>query len=222
MTLRLGLQTAAAVAALAVAVLLVLLGVDVVGWDGQAGRASVAFQSSPQDPGIWEPSTILPVGISERLLGADDDVAFDRGLQRYWVLRHQPTNVGSSGGAAFEASQVRTAQTELAIERLTRRSLPRSLRSRAQELAAIVLFQSTFTASSAASSPFDRTREEFSDAIRTDRANDSAKTNLERLLWLYTQVLHVTPEQLRLHPNQQSQRSPGGGSPGVTFGQGGY
>ena len=218
MSLRLGLRAAAAALAVAVAVLLALLAVDVLEWRGQAEHASVAFQSSPRDTGIWEPSTILPVWVSERLVGTEDDVAFDRGLQRFWVLRHLSTTAGSASGAAFQASQVKTAQTQLSIERLARRSLPRTLRSRAYQLAAIVLFQ--FAAPTSA--PFQRTEEEFAQAIRTDRANDTAKTNLERLLWLYSQVQHVTPEQLRLHPNQSSQRSPGGGSPGVLFGEGGY
>jgi hypothetical protein len=218
MNLRLGLQTAAAVLAVAVAVLLGLLAADVLSWRGQAERASIAFQSSPADRGIWEPSTILPTGASEWLLGADDEVTFERGLQQFWVLRHMPTNAGSSGGAAFEASQVRVAQTELSVERLTRRSMPHTFRSRAAELAAIVLFQF----STPSSQPFDRTQSEFAQAIRTDRANDSAKSNLERLLWLYSQAIHVTPEQLRLHPNQASRKAPGGGSPGVLFGEGGY
>jgi hypothetical protein len=221
-SVQLALRAAGAAVAVAVAVLLVLLAADVLHWQGQGARASVAFQQSPRDTGIWEPSTILPVGISERLLGTDDDVTFDRGLQTFWVLRHQPFNVGSSGGASFEASQARIAQTELAIERLARRSLPRTLRSRAEELAAIVLFQGTFTASSSSSSPFEPTRAEFAKAIRTDRANDTAKSNLERLLWDYSEVLHVTPEQLRLKPNSAGPKSSGGGSPGALFGEGGY
>ena len=225
MTPRLWLRAVAAVVAVAAAVLLALTATDVLRWRGQMARASVALDARSNDPRIWTPQTVLPMGLSAWLLAADDDVAFGRGLQRFRVLHNMPSNAGASSGGAFQASQVAIANTELALERLAQRPLPRKLRSRAQQLAAIALFQHLLSGTSSLSSqtaPLEQTQQALARAIRTDPTNDAAKVDLEQLFQLYSQVLHITPEELRLHPNKANARSRGGGSPGATFGGGGY
>jgi hypothetical protein len=224
-TLRLALRGIAAVVALAAAVLLVLAAVDVLQWRGQTQRASVALDLRSEDPGIWEPGTILPVGVSEWLLDTGDDVAFGRGLQSFRTLRRMPSNAGAASGGAFQASQVAIAQIELQLERLAQRPLPRTIRSRAQELSAIALFEHLITGTSSLSSqtaPLEQTQLALARAIRTDPANDAAKADLEQLFRLYAQVLHVSPEELRLHPNKTGSKSGAGGSPGTLLGGGGY
>jgi hypothetical protein len=180
--------------------------------------------SRSYDPHVWEPGTILPVGVSEWLLATGDDVAFGRGLQRFRLLRSLPANAGASSGGAFQANQVRIAETELALERLAQRPLPRKLRSRAQQLAAIALFEHLLSGSPSLTSqvaPLEQTQQALARAIRTDPANDAAKIDLEQLFQLYAQVLHINPEDLRLHPNKAGPKSRGG-SPGTLFGGGGY
>jgi hypothetical protein len=224
-TTRLVLRAIGAFLAVAVAVVLALAATDVLRWRGQSARASVALDRRSEDPNIWRPGTILPVGLSEWLVDAGDDVAFGHGLQRFRELRAIPSNAGASSGGAFQASQVEIAEAQLALERLAQQPLPRRLRSRAQELAAIALFEHLTTGQSSLSSqaaPLEQTQLALSKAIRTDPGNDAAKADLEQLFRLYAQVLHVSPEELRLHPNKAGPRSGGGGSPGVLFGGGGY
>jgi hypothetical protein len=224
-TTRLVLRAIGAVLALAVAVLLALAATDVLRWRGQPGRASVALDARSEDPGIWQPGTILPVGVSQWLVDAGDDVAFGRGLQRFRKLRNMPSNAGAESGGAFQASQVEIAETELALERLAQQPLPRRIRSRAQELSAIALFEHLTGGQSSLSSqaaPLEQTQLALARAIRTDPENDAAKADLEQLFRLYAQVLHVSPEEIRLHPNKAGPRSGGGGSPGTLFGGGGY
>ena len=225
MTPWLGVRAVCALVAVALAVLLALAASDVLRWRGQSGRASVALDARSFDPHIWEPDTVLPVGVSEWLVDAGDDVAFGRGLQRFRFLRSLPSNSGaSSGGGGYRANQVRIAETELALERLAQRPLPPKLRSRAQQLAGIVLFQHLLSGTSSLTSqvaPLEQTQQALARAIRTDPDNDAAKIDLEQLFQLYAQVLHVEPEDLRLHPNKAGPKSRGG-SPGTLFGGGGY
>jgi hypothetical protein len=224
-TLRLALRGLAAVVALAVAVLLVLAAVDVLKWRGQTQRAGIALDARSEDPAIWEPGTILPAGVSEWLVGAGDDVAFGRGLQQFRTLRRIPSNAGAASGGAYQANQVAIAETQLALERLAQRPLPRTLRSRAQELSAIAQFEHLIIGTSSLSSqtaPLEQTQLALAQAIRTDPENDAAKADLEQLFRLYAQVLHVEPEELRLHPNKTGSKSGAGGSAGTLLGGGGY
>ena len=87
MTLRLALRAVAGLAAVALAVVLALAATDVLRWRGQTARASVELDARSYDPHIWAPRTVLPVGLSEWLLGTGDDVAFGRGLQLFRLLR---------------------------------------------------------------------------------------------------------------------------------------
>ncbi len=225
MTVRLALRGIAAVVALAAAVLLVLAAVDVLAWRGQSDRAGLALDARSDDPHIWQPGTVLPVGVSEWLVGASDDVAFGRGLQRFQALRRIPSNAGAASGGAYQANQVAIAETQLALEKLAQKPLPRRLRSRAQELSAIAQFEHLITGTSSLSSqtaPLEQTQLALARAIRTDPENDAAKADLEQLFRLYAQVLHVAPEELRLHPNKTGSKTGAGGSPGNLLGGGGY
>jgi hypothetical protein len=223
-TPRLASRAVAAVVALGLAVVLALTAADVLSWRGQTARASVALDSRSYDPRIWEPDTLMPVGLSRWLVGTGDEVAFGRGVQRFRLLRSIPSNAGGSSGGAFQANQVRLAETSLELERLAQRPLPRKLRSRAQQLAAIALFEHLLSGSTSLTSqvaPLEQTQQALARAIRTDPDNDAAKIDLEQLFQLYAQVLHVEPEDLRLHPNKAGPKSRGG-SPGTLFGGGGY
>jgi hypothetical protein len=223
-TPRLAARAAAAAVVLALGIVLALTAADVLSWRGQTARASVALDRRSYKPGIWEPQTVLPVALSRWLVAADDEVAFGRGVQRFRMLRSISSTAGASSSGAFQASQVRIAQTELALERLAQRPLPPKLRSRAQQLAAIALFEHLISGTNSLSSqvaPLDQTSQALARAIRTDTTNDAAKIDLEQLYQLYARVLNVEPEELRLHPNKASSKSRGG-SPGVLFGGGGY
>ena len=224
MTPRLALRALPAIAVFGIAVVLALTAADVLSWRGQTARASVALDKRTYDPHIWQPDTLMPVGLSRWLVAAEDEVAFGRGLQRFRLLRSIPSNAGASSGGAFQANQVRIAETELALERLAQRPLPRKLRSRAQQLAAIALFEHLLSGTNSLSSqvaPLEQTQQALAHAIRIDPDNDAAKIDLEQLFQLYAQVLHVEPEELRLHPNEAGPKSRGG-SPAALFGGGGY
>lgn len=223
MTPRLALRGLVAALLLAAAIVLALTAADVLSWRGQTERASIALDRNDFDPGIWEPSTLMPVGLSRWLVGADDEVEFGRGLQQYRLLNNLPFDAGAQSGGAFQASQVRVAQTELALERLARRPLPRSLRSRAQQLAAIALFGHLLSGptTSSQAAPLEQAQQSLAKAIRIDPGNDAAKTDLEQLFQLYAQALNISPEEFRLHPNKASSKSRGG-SPASLFGGGGY
>lgn len=231
------LRGAAALLLVALAVVLALAAHDVFAWRGQTARANVAVASFSSDPGVWQPGTWLPVGASRSLLGTGDDVRFGRALQRLQILRGRVScpvsgdlprvNVSGqqpSACATFDPSRVELASLELAFDNISRSKVARSVRSRAQQLYALVLFQQL--ALQGGNSGVDALTTAIAGlqhALRTDPANAEAAYDLEALLELYRPIAVEQASELARRRGTRGDTGAAGGSPGAgAVGAGGF
>ena len=75
------------VALLLAAVLGVALAVDILRTAHRVDAADAAFTTGVDKRVVWDADTILPVGVSRRILGLDDDIAFRNAVQRFWLSK---------------------------------------------------------------------------------------------------------------------------------------
>ena len=219
---------AAAVALLAgIAVVSALAARDVLAWRGQTAHADVAIASFSPDTSVWRPHTWLPAGVSEWLIGAGDDVEFGQALQHFQVFRgHQQWGLFVINRAFAEPSEfahraLELAQLEFTFDQLARSSRSAELRSRARQLHGILLFQHLILQAGDAKTTLERTIADFTEAVRLDPGNATAKYDLEGLLYLYSPLSNGEPPPL-VRRKGTGPDSGGGGSPGSSEGAGGF
>jgi hypothetical protein len=201
---------------------------DVLAWRGQTARADVAIASHSPDLGVWRPHTWLPAGVSEWLAGTGDDVEFGQTLQHFQVFRGDQqwglfvANGANGDPSAFAHRTLELAALEFKFDQLARSSRSAELRSRARQLNGILLFQHLILQGGDAKTTLERTIADFTEAVRLDPENATAKYDLEGLLYLYKPLSNGVPPPLK---NRQSTTGPnagGGGSPGSGGGAGGF
>ena len=78
---------AGVVALLLAAVLGVALAVDLLRAENRVAVADAAFTTGLDRAVTWDADTLLPVGVSRGVLGLDDDIAFRRAVQRFWLSK---------------------------------------------------------------------------------------------------------------------------------------
>jgi hypothetical protein len=203
------------------AAVLALAGHDVLAWRGQTKRADIAVVRFSHDLGVWEPRTVLPTGVSRWLLGTGDDVHFGQALQRLQLLR------GRRPSSQFDPPRVELARLELAFDDLAQHSARAAVRSRAQELHALVLLQQLLLQSgsfgSAADQAFLQTITALQESVRTDPTNAEAEYDLETILDLYRPIAIEEASQLSLRHAKRGDTGGGGGSAGTgAAGAGGF
>ena len=217
--IELAVRGGASVLLVCVAIVLVLAAHDVLAWRGQTERANVAVARFSSDPNVWQPRTWLPVAVSRWMLGTGDDVRFGRALQRLQVLR------GRTPSGSFDPPRVELAKLELSFDAIARSSTRVTVRSRAQELHALVLFQQLLLqgSSDAAVDALVQTIGGLQHAVRTDPGNADAAYDLEALLNLYRPIAVEEASQLPYHRGEHGDTGAAGGSPGSgAVGAGGF
>ncbi len=233
--LQLALRVGGALVLVAVAVVLGLAAHDVLAWRGQTQRANVAVARFSASSGIWEPGTWLPVGVSRTLLATGDDVRFGRALQRLQTLRGRPC-VGATPSPVFNLNQPQTpcsnfdpprtelANLELAFDNIARSTPSRGVRSRAQELHALTVFQQlVLQGQTAEIDALVEAIDGLQHAVRTDPTNAEAAYDLEALLDLYRPIAVEQASQLPYHRGKRGDTGAAGGSPGASAaGAGGF
>jgi hypothetical protein len=230
--LQIALRSGGAVVLVAFAIVLALAGRDVLAWRGQTERANIAIERFSRDPGIWQPQTWLPVTISRTLLGTSDDVRFGRALQRLQVLRGPVRCQGTPkvaltfacGDSNFDPPRVELASLELAFDKIARSTSQRSVRSRAQELHALTLFQQlVLQGQNAQVDALTEAIDGLQHAVRADPANAEAAYNLEALLNLYRPIAVEEASELPHHRGAHGDTGAAGGTAGVgAVGAGGF
>ena len=228
------LRGGAALLLVALAVVLALAAHDVLAWRGQTPRANVAVARFSSDLGVWQPATWLPAALSRTLLDTGDDVRFGRALQRLQILRGRNACSAPSRQVfnprrpspctTFDPPRVELASLELAFDNIARSEAHRSVRSRAQELYSLVLFQQLVLQGTAASVDALTTAiAGLQHATRTDPTNVEAAYNLEALLELYRPIAVEQASQLALRRGTRGDTGAAGGSPGAgAVGAGGF
>lgn len=232
------LRGAGALLLVGLAVVLALTARDVLAWRGQTARANVAVARFSSDPRVWEPHTWLPGVVSRTLLGTGDDVRFGRALQRLQVLRAESDcPPGTSTNPVFKLNQinpcgnfdpprVELANLELVFENIARSAPDRSVRSRAQELYTLVLFQQLLLQGANGTNVVDaltQSIEGLQRAVKIDPRNAEAAYDVEALLDLYRPIAVEEASQLPYHRGKRGDTGAAGGSPGASAaGAGGF
>ena len=201
---------------------------DVLAWRHQTAQADVAVASFSPDLGVWRPHTWLPAGVSEWLVGTEDDVEFGQTLQRFQLFRgHQQwglfvLNVSIGQPTELAHRTLELAQLEFKLDQIARSSRSAELRSRARQLHGILLFQHLILQGGDAKTTLERTIADFTEAVRLDPGNATAKYDLEGLLYLYRPLSNGEPPPLKRQTAATGTDSGGGGSPGSSSGAGGF
>jgi hypothetical protein len=222
------LRAAAATFLVCVGIVSALAARDVLAWRGQTARADVAIASFSPDLGVWRPHTWLPAAMSEWLVGAEDDVEFGQTLQRFQLFRgHQQwglfvLNTFSSEPTELAHRTLDLARLEFAFDQIARSERSAELRSRARQLHGILLFQHLILQAGDAKATLERTIADFTEAVRLDPGNATAKYDLEGLLYLYKPLSNGAPPPLLRQRANTGPDSGGGGSPGSSAGAGGF
>jgi hypothetical protein len=221
------IRTAAAALLASIGVLSALAARDVLAWRGQTKQADVAVAAFSPDLGAWRPHTWLPTGASEWLVGAGDDVEFGRALQSFQLFRgHRQWGLFVVSGVNNDYTKLaqRTlelARLELTFDTIARSSQRAEVRSRAQQLHAILLFQHLILQGTEVKSMLARTIVDMARAVRLDPTNATAKYDLEGLLYLYSPLSNGEPPEL-VRKKNSGPNSGRGGSPGSTLNAGGF
>jgi hypothetical protein len=173
----------AAVAAIAVGVVLLLLGLDVGRWHAALARGDVRFTSAPTRTDLWRPQEILPFHIAKRLLGVDDDVFYRETLRRFYLARPH----ANRWATAANIDAIRSEAT-VALADYIRNGKDASRRSQAANLLGVLGLGLAAT-----DDPGQRLRfllfasRSFRGALTMDQNNEDAKFNLELTLRLLRQ-----------------------------------
>ncbi len=201
---------------------------DVLAWRGQTAHADVAISSHSPDLGVWRPRTWLPAGLSEWLVGTGDDVEFGQALQHFQVFRGDQqwglfvANGVNDDPSNFARRTLELAALEFQFDHLASSSRSAELRSRARQLHGILLFQHLILQGGDAKTTLERTIADFTEAVRLDPENATAKYDLEGLLYLYKPLSNGQPPPLLNRQSNTGPNSGGGGSPGSSAGAGGF
>jgi hypothetical protein len=172
---RRALGLAAAAFALAAAIVLLLLALDVRRYEHRIAADDAALAANPARRNLWRPTQVIPFGAARGMLGISDDLAYRDGLRlfllgRPWLFSElTPIRVVAYRNAA----QVQLSSFVQHDRNAVRRSRELNL------LGAL---------SSVSVSPLDpahrlnnlvRAALSYRDAILTDEHDDAAKFNLE-------------------------------------------
>ncbi len=206
------------VALLCFAVALALLARDLRAWHGEAERTDVAIAHSSKSP-VGQPHTWLPVAASRFVLGAGDDVRVARLLQGVQRLR-----VSSGPANRFDPSALELARLELAFDEIAHGAGPGPIRSRAQQLHAILLFQQLTLqgGSASAATALERTIAELQRAVRLDSENAEAQYDLETVLLIYEPVASQIAGERAYQKTRRGNVGAAGGAAGAIGELGGY
>jgi hypothetical protein len=195
-----------AVLAIAVAVALVLLAADLRAWRDTLRADDAAFGTEQASPD-WTAPTVLPSGLSRRLLGVDDD----RTLRRAVVMFRAVERVRQASQSGFIREHLR-ADSEAALAEVAA-GAPRIEASQADDLLGVLAFSDTSSGTNPAT-PVERSLGSFQNAVRLDRGNDDAAYNLELLLRVLEARGVRTGQNPTPGPRASGKRGAGSGTPG--------
>jgi hypothetical protein len=178
----------AAAALLAVAAFLVLLARDAWHWDRTIGDADARAAVAPISLDAWQAETTLPAGLTRRLLGIDDDLAFRAASMRAIRTASRPQST---------KTQKLRSILEADLARIARNDPDPRRASRAADYLGVLLYSDPPSPDQAANAyegdpsqqapsnqqtPEQKALAQFVNAVRLDPDNDNAQRNLEQML----------------------------------------
>lgn len=170
----------AAVLCLLLALALGLLALDVSRSSAAIASGDVQYRITPESPGLWRASTIVPFDLADILLGTDDDVELRRAVRSVRLARLNDSSVSVSDPQV--ALLRNDAQGRLdAIVAAEGRWTP-EVRSRAAGLLGVIGLSRLVTETQDRVALLSATVANLQLAIALDPENDDAKYNLELAL----------------------------------------
>jgi hypothetical protein len=169
------------VLALAAAVLLFVLALDVLRWRGHVEAADLRFAAGSGGAAMWEPETILPTGTSRSLLALEDDLEYRRIAQRFRVnrVRQLPRD---------QNDVARRARLEADLTRIGRTQADPRRRSLVATMQGALAFEQARADTAQAAVLLRRSLASFRRAAALDHANEDARYDVELVLRLLQQV----------------------------------
>lgn len=163
-----------------VAVLLMLIGVDLIRSSGQLTSEDTRFQTTPgRHPGLWDVGA-LPLDLNERLLGLGDDIEYREVSALY--LRAEPGKVLYDGFPKLEKLR---AKAQFEVARLSSEDTEPVRKSRLLTLDGVMTLDFRTSSSQEREAILREAASAFRGAITLDPQNADAKTNLELVLSVF-------------------------------------
>jgi hypothetical protein len=170
---RLAVSAAVAVAA----VLALLLAQDLRSWRHTLASDTVDFSLAPRRPLPLTAPTILPAGLSSRLLDIRRDREWLDALQKFVVTYDQIENQDALGPGAYRLLHI----SEAALAKVTQDPGP-ARASQAYNLLGVLVFRSAYPGTGVDPGLVQDALSDIQNAIRVDGSNEAAKENLELAL----------------------------------------
>jgi hypothetical protein len=165
-----------AAAALAFAVLLSLLAVDVIHRDQALSDGDVRFSSGPSTTDLWAAKEILPFRPTRSLLGVDDDLEYRHAVDLFRLSRPRASVIGQ-----FNLPPVR-AEAEDAIAGAAAGEGDPQRRARLLNMLGVLALARVGADPAQSPSILSESVGVFRSALSLDPANDDAAANLELVL----------------------------------------
>jgi hypothetical protein len=169
------LRVSGAAVCLIAAALLLLLAVDAHAWQTRMTADDLRFRANPLERKLWQPRQYAPFGLSRRLLGLDDDLAYRRAVREFRAGR--PTELTFSPMTTAHRAQAQIALTNAG------KADTNPLRASDEENLLGVLGFALATQDTSQSRTFlNNSVTAFRAAMDRDPANEDAMWNLEYAL----------------------------------------
>jgi hypothetical protein len=165
-----------AVLCFALAAGFILLAVDIGRWSEAMAADDVSYRAEPEREDLWQPDTVLPFGVSERLLGTRDDVAFREAVR---ALRLSRLDLGITSDPELA---LRRGEARARLQQVAGEDGDPVRRSRATNLVGVIGFASSLSEARDQAAFIADAVAAFQTAIELDPDNREAKANLELAL----------------------------------------
>lgn len=169
---------AAAVVLLGLATVLILLAVDVNGWQQRLARDDLRFRAHPSLSALWRSPATLPADPANAILGLGDALTYRQAMQSFWL-----NEIGVARSKGNDLSVLRIAN-QVQLQHLSTGAATAAERSVAANLLGVMTITTTAYGKAAIAQILSDATSDFRLAVKENPASWAAKVNLELVLRL--------------------------------------
>jgi hypothetical protein len=168
-----------AVVALAAAIVVLLLALDVGRWEDSFGRDDVRFEAAPLRQDLWRPDELVPFHAARSLLNVEDDLDYRKTLRSFWLARPESNPFMQTNSDAIRSRAL------VSLAAFIRESHKPARRAQAANLLGVMGLGLATTDNQGQRLRFlQYASRAFRGALTSDPRNEDAKFNLELTLRL--------------------------------------